>query len=89
MPCCTDDNCADEVTSEQVANNSQDNQDDCDNCCSPFLTCGACVGFTFSTQVFSFEPTTKFIENNSLTPSFKVFFVDYFFSTIWQPPKIS
>ena len=88
VPCCTEDKCEDDIATAQLTNQSQEKHDDCEGC-SPFMTCGSCTGFTFSTQVFSFEPTTKFIENNSLTRSFKVLFVDYFIATIWQPPKIS
>ena len=86
-PCCSDDNCNDEIKTEQTDNHSQDHKDSDCNICSPFLTCGTCTGFNFPTVFFSLTPpaitlTTKIPINYSS-------FSSNYFPSIWQPPKIS
>lgn len=84
-PNLVEDKCFQEQTTEQ----SQDNQDDkdCGDCCSPFMNCHTCVGFTF--------PIANFALHSVLTYSDKKVSIykdntrSDFFSAIWQPPKIS
>lgn len=87
VPCCSDDNCNDEIITENVNNHSQENpkeEGDC-NACSPFLNCGTCIGFVFTNfQIDIYEIPIiedKFIAN------YKSQFSDDFFDKIWQPPK--
>lgn len=89
VPCCSDDNCIDETKTEQSDKHSQDEHQGCNGSCSPFFTCGTCVGFTFSNTTLTFELSKVFFENTLLVPSYKNLFVDDFISKIWQPPKIS
>ncbi len=90
VPCCSDDNCNDEIITEKNVNNhSQENpseEGDC-NACSPFLTCGTCIGFVFTNlQIDIYEIP---ILENQFVAIYKPQFSDNFFEKIWQPPKIS
>ena len=51
VPNVVEDKCFQEQTTEQ----SQDNQNDkdCSECCSPFMSCNTCLGFTFPIANFS------------------------------------
>src|SRR6478609_1762495 len=79
-PCCADDDCADEATSQSTEHH------DCTNC-SPFLTCGTCPGFVYSIIKFNFTAP--------VAVHFPVFFfhttvlTENCYVSIWQPPKIS
>jgi hypothetical protein len=71
VPCCSDDNCIDETKTEQADKHPQKEHQGCEGSCSPFLTCGTCVGFTFSNFTISFEPSKVSVQNVSLKPSYK------------------
>jgi len=86
-PCCWDDNCNDEIKTEQTENHSNDQQEDGCNACSPFLTCGTCSGFIFSNLGVDLKEI--FIYNDKFVTFYKFQFADDFFANIWQPPKIS
>jgi hypothetical protein len=67
--------------------NSESNHCD-DNCkaCSPFFTCGSCVGVTFqlgSINLLDQEPFSK-----DLDFPLSVSFLSFYFNKLWQPPKI-
>ena len=86
VPCCADDNCNDEIKTEQSDNHSQDDND-CQENCSPFLTCGTCTGFSFPTLAFSLTPTAV-----ALTTQLSIYnssFSSEYLCSIWQPPKVS
>ena len=56
VTCCSDDNCNDEIQTEQTDNHSENDHGDRDcSICSPFLTCGMCSGFIFSKMEFYFK----------------------------------
>lgn len=89
IPCCSDDNCNDEIITENVNNHSQEDSRDEGECnvCSPFLTCGTCIGFVFTNlqlDIYEF-----FALENQFVAIYKSQFSDDFFGKIWQPPKIS
>lgn len=88
VPCCSDDNCIDETKTEQTDKHSQDEHQGCGTC-SPFFTCGTCVGFTFTNTSLTFEPSKIFFKSALLIPSYENHFANDFISKIWQPPKIS
>ena len=89
VPCCADDNCIDETKTEQSNQHShEDHQDGCGTC-SPFLTCGTCVGFTLTKFTLTFEPSKVYLKTALLVPFHKNHFTSNFLSKIWQPPKIS
>ncbi|MFH4966428.1 DUF6660 family protein [Gaetbulibacter sp. M235] len=88
IPCCSDDNCNDEIQTEQADNHSGKEKDhhdgDC-SICSPFLTCGTCSGFVYSKVHFYFKnvPFSK----SKFMAVYVSRFADDFFAKIWQPPK--
>jgi len=83
-PNLVDDECFNEQTTEQ-GQNQQDKQD-CSDCCSPFMGCHTCNGFTVSVTSFSVQ---SFLVYSDLKVSlYDENFVSEFFSSIWQPPKI-
>lgn len=50
VPCCADEDCSEDITTEQSDHHNEKHKEHkCSNC-SPFMNCGSCVGFTF--QVF-------------------------------------
>ena len=81
VPCC-DDNCEE----EQVATEQSDSHDESTESCSPFLTCGMCVGFATLYNSLDIEPAEEETIVN-VTPA-NILWVDNCFATIWQPPKI-
>lgn len=87
VPCCSDDNCNDEIKTEQTSNHSQDHKDSDCNTCSPFFTCGTCSGFVFTRSGVDFKEV-PFIKGKFIAV-YKSQFADDFFAKIWQPPKIS
>lgn len=88
VPCCWEEECNNEVKSEQSSNHSTDHQDnDCTNC-SPFLTCGSCAGFTFKSIQFNF-PKPSFLSKITIPSIYKNQILLDFVVKIWQPPKIS
>ena len=76
IPCCLD-SCTDEEPVEQ--------QTDSERNCSPFLSCGNCVGFVLQENLpkisLYIQPSVSEIEFPE-----QRFFSEYS-ETIWQPPK--
>lgn len=84
--CCSDDNCNNEIKTEQTNNQPQDHNDGNCNTCSPFLNCGNCSGFVFARSFFEFKEVS-FISVQFIT-CYKSQLSDDYFVKIWQPPKI-
>jgi len=81
-PNLVEDKCFNEQTTEQ----RQNQQDDQSDCCSPFMSCNTCNGFTVSYASFSVQ---SFLIYSDLKVSlYDENFASEFFSSIWQPPKI-
>ena len=83
IPCMVEDKC--------LSHNDQTMQDGSnepcsDDCCSPFVTCSNCNGFTSNSpslpQLFNPKPTLKGISLYTISV------VSQFKPSIWQPPKI-
>lgn len=88
VPCCSDDNCDDEIVTENAYNHSQDSNEEGDcNACSPFLNCGTCIGFVFPNLKIKFAEIS--LIEDFFVPIYKPQFSDHFFDKIWQPPKLS
>jgi len=88
VPCCSDDNCDDEIIAENTNNHSQEHNEEGDcNACSPFLNCGTCIGFVFSNLQVNIDEIPAV--EAQFTPIYKPQFSDNFLDKIWQPPKIS
>ena len=86
-PGCCDDICKDEIKTEHTEDDSKDHHEDGFNDCSPFLTCGPCSGFVFSTLIFDLKKV-RFTKSNFIAV-YESQFAEDFFPKIWQPPKIS
>ena len=85
--CCLDDNCTDEIEIEQTDNHSQDHKEGDCKTCSPFLNCGTCSGFIFtSLQIDIIE---ILFQKDKSVAVYKSHFSNKFFNKFWQPPKIS
>ncbi len=87
VPCCSGDDCDDEIKTEHTEDHSHDHTDNDFDTCSPFLTCGACSGFVFSKSGFAF--TEVYFHVDKLITVYTPQFTDDFYANIWQPPKIS
>lgn len=63
---------------------------DCTGKCSPFYTCGSCVGFAMITATVA-KAQKKLSINGNKTPDIAVITVknSSFNGAIWQPPKVS
>jgi hypothetical protein len=81
-PCCSEDRCDDEKLSETTEGHTEEF-----SVCSPFLTCGTCVGFTFQNEAYKFKTVPVNIRKHQIPNS--EFYIDCQDSKIWQPPKIS
>lgn len=86
IPCCSANNCNDEIKTEQTSNHSQDHKDGNCNTCSPFLNCGNCSGFILARSIFEFKEVS-FISEQCIA-CYKSQLTDNYFAKIWQPPKI-
>ncbi|MBD1366453.1 hypothetical protein IDJ77_21750 [Mucilaginibacter sp. ZT4R22] len=86
-PCCADDCIAKPITKKEIAGNNAKPGSDCQGC-SPFFSCGTCVGFPLVNRVISVENTAAeiIVEHNSTykQPALKPVTL-----SIWQPPQLS
>ncbi|HEY1056172.1 MAG TPA: hypothetical protein VGE24_13595, partial [Emticicia sp.] len=79
--------CSNDSITEQSDTHHDDHE--CSNC-SPFMTCGSCIGFTFHAfESILFTRIVSIIKDSAI-----VFFVvpdalSDFFSKIWQPPRLA
>ena len=63
---------------------------ECNGKCSPFYSCGTCIGFTITQTSVIISEKKEFATNEMLGPIFYDKFVNSSFTCkIWQPPKIS
>lgn len=70
-------------------NDSHDCGEDCNGKCSPFYSCGNCIGFTITQTSKIVSEKLDITANEILQPIFYNRLVDSsFFCKIWQPPKI-
>jgi hypothetical protein len=87
MPCCTDTDCQIKATAKkELAGKSSQKEKACQGC-SPFFTCGTCMGFILS------KPFTPNLKPIAETPEkmFVVYqqpYVQQVSLSIWQPPQI-
>ena len=86
VPCYLEDKC---LSQSNHTEQSQDDQDEqgCSDCCSPFLSCGTCSGFTF--PLLSFSLKACIVLSKKSISIYDQSFISEFHSSIWQPPKIS
>jgi len=87
-PCCADDNCRVRSASQkQLSKNAASKEKECPGC-SPFFTCGSCVGFVVSKPVtlglpLAVETGVKYFAD------YRQPFIKKITFSIWLPPKIS
>jgi len=86
-PCCTDNDCqGKEVTKNEQAGKSPIKEKECPGC-SPFFTCGTCVGFVIT------KPLMLDLKLVAETPA-KIYadynrpYVQQVSLSIWQPPQL-
>lgn len=71
-------------------NDSHDCGNDCNGKCSPFYSCGSCIGFTIAQTTLLISQKLEFTTNVILQPiSYDKFVDSSFIYRIWQPPKIT
>jgi hypothetical protein len=77
------------VVEKDCENDSLDCGMDCNGKCSPFYSCGSCVGFTINFNSIFFTEKLEFIPDEvSKTLSYNQFVDSSFLCKIWQPPKV-
>lgn len=84
-PCCTARCCEDDVCTIEMKNNPNHSTEDT-NPCSPFFSCGNCLGFTFLSSVFMLIPEA--LELNSIYLNYHSVLKSKPSEFIWQPPKM-
>jgi hypothetical protein len=84
VPCCSEDNCNEEMAIGHTDSPQEHEEGDC-NTCSPFFTCGTCSGFVFTKWTFNFKEVS-FLKDK-LVPVYIFPFPPHSFDKIWQPPK--
>jgi hypothetical protein len=85
--CCDDDNCEEEGSLAQTE--QKHHNDNCDGACSPFFSCGTCIGFTFPNTAFYIPENNIDLIEASLVSTYIPQLRSQFNPAIWQPPKIS
>ncbi|WP_299515116.1 hypothetical protein [Mucilaginibacter sp.] len=87
-PCCTDNDCqGKELTKKELTGKSPIKEKECPGC-SPFFTCGICVGFVIA------KPLMLDLKLVAETPA-KIYtdynqpYVQEVSLSIWQPPQLS
>jgi hypothetical protein len=86
-PCCTDNDCSYKKTtvSASVTKHSPKKKE-CQSC-SPFYSCGSCVGFIVTKTVSypSFILPQKPVKHNN---TYGQLYIDHVALSIWQPPRL-
>lgn len=83
-PCCIVDEC-DSHSIAEIAENEQE-QEEC-GLCSPFITCGSCIGFIPNTAEFVTTLNPQLLPfSNLFGLSFKSVEAEYA-DRVWQPPQ--
>ncbi len=85
VPCCSDDNCIDEVETTNIDGHRQDHDEDERKSCSQFLTCGTCSGFMF----LNFDPFRVYLAIETLIVYYTSPLINDYGVKIWQPPNLS
>jgi len=71
-------------------NDSHECGNDCNGKCSPFYSCGNCIGFTINFNPFTIVEKMDFNSDEiAQIISYDKFVDSSFICKIWQPPKIA
>jgi len=75
---------------KECESQSHDCGNDCSGKCSPFYSCGGCIGFTTMTTSALINEKALLISTKTVkTTTYNKFGNSAFIFKIWQPPKIS
>ncbi|WP_071889662.1 DUF6660 family protein [Haliscomenobacter hydrossis] len=89
-PCCSESNCTggDHYTNQEHTTGHHHQDKDCTDNCSPFFTCGTCLGFILPATTFLLltEQAVTLTQSDFI---YNPFFISEFNHSIWQPPTIS
>lgn len=86
IPCCSFDNCPeDKIKTEQTADHKT-GDDDCGNC-SPFFSCNACTGNTFTATFLNFQ--FIFLSTDRAYAGYIASAIPVINYDFWQPPKLA
>lgn len=73
---------------KNCSSDSHDCGNDCNGKCSPFYSCGSCIGFTIIHPSTIITAKLELTTNETQQPmSYDKFVDSSFICTIWQPPK--
>jgi hypothetical protein len=87
-PCCADSDCKATVSvKENYASNVPAKDKECPGC-SPFFTCGACIGFVIS-QPLSIQLPIIAPDDVEYSNVYQQPDIEKVALSIWQPPKLS
>jgi hypothetical protein len=87
-PCCMDDDCQDKISvKKELAGQTTSRQKECPGC-SPFFTCGSCVGFIVS-KPFAIALPVIPEDQIEYYPNYQQPYVEKVALSIWLLPKIS
>ena len=87
-PCCADNDCQAKLTAKkELTSNKTANEKDCYGC-SPFFTCGSCVGFIAARPfIISLPVITE--DQIAYHNSYQQPHIETVILSLWLPPKIS
>ncbi|MGF7079435.1 DUF6660 family protein [Mucilaginibacter sp. UYCu711] len=86
-PCCADDCRAAAGSKKELAGNVPQREKECPGC-SPFFTCGSCVGFIIS-QPLSVQLPIVAVDPTGYGAVYQQPDLEEIALSIWQPPKLS
>lgn len=90
VPCSAYDKHSECGVEKSCANDSHECGDNCNGKCSPFYTCGTCIGFTINFTPFTITEKLDLTADEIAQPlSYDKFVDSSFICKIWQPPKIA
>ena len=87
-PCCADNDCqGKELSKKELAGKSPIKEKECPGC-SPFFTCGSCVGFVIAKP---FRLDLKLVAETQVKiyADYNQPYVQQVSLSIWQPPQLS
>jgi hypothetical protein len=87
-PCCSDNDCQGKIAAKkELSDKSPAKEKECPGC-SPFFTCGTCVGFIVSKPLTINSPVIP--ENHTeYNTAYQQPYIEKVALSIWLPPKIS
>jgi len=87
-PCCADNDCqGDKFATKELSGKSPIKEKECHGC-SPFFTCGTCIGFIIAKRfTLNLKPTGE--NRVTIYADYQQPYVQKVSLSIWQPPQLS